>query len=119
MTVDSDFRRLAARGRFEILPWFRNVKTGVQYDGSGRPWEISETQLVVGLVWAPNGQWGNGWASKSVETTTIAEALTLMLEKSRPTERRIEDLVEWKMTRLWLLFHFMAGTPPHWMDNAA
>jgi hypothetical protein len=94
--VDALFRRLAARGYFEMYP------TG--YSVPDCRWEHSTSAPGVGITWAPTGQGGptggrnrfNFMCSRGVIRPTLTEALEAMVEVTRPPEHDIEMLAAHK-----------------------
>lgn len=99
--ADVLFRRLAARGYFEITPLDRSVAAGTETDSEGRIWEISKVERVVRLLWAPAGQGGPGgdnrfnpFCSRAWTAPTLPEVLAKAVEATRPPEHSLETLVD-------------------------
>ena len=96
--LDTDFRRLAARGHFQIQPAVIYEKTGTEVR-DGRKWEVSEPRFRVGLTWWPRGQGpgrksgGNPFCQRDFTGTTVAEVLARAVEATRPQEHSLESLV--------------------------
>lgn len=87
--VDVMFRRLAARGYFEIHP---AEMTNHVSDGHGGT--ISERpRPAVWVQWWPRGQRGNPFCSRSCTRRTIGEALEDLLARTEHEYRSIEDAV--------------------------
>lgn len=96
MTVDQMFRRLAARGYFEIT-------AGEQVDArwtstEGTQWTTYKHAVVI--AWAPTGQGGprgphrfNPFCSRSFVASTLDEALRQALDATAPPLHPLDDLV--------------------------
>jgi hypothetical protein len=100
MTIDDLFRRLAARGRFEIVP--TDVAVEVDHDPECGPTchaQHFEPRFAIGIGWAPRGQWGNPLCSLFVTRSTLEQALTAMVDLTIPPRASIEYLA-WERQRL-------------------
>jgi hypothetical protein len=108
--ADADvlFRRLAARGYFEVAPTDYSVPD--HHDETCEPdcrWEHSRLLPGVGITWAPKGQGGpiggrsrfNFMCSRGVVRPTLLEALEAMVDLTRPSEHDVETLAANKKIR--------------------
>lgn len=103
-TVEALFRRLAARGYFEVSPGDYSVDVdcpgGAECDWAGSVHSHSEPRPGVCLTWAPKGQaarsgparW-NPFCTRSIVRPTLQEALAVMEEATRPRWGTLEDNV--------------------------
>lgn len=102
MSIDALFRRLAARGYFEIVAtdmWTPERDT-IEVDAEGRRWTIHTTQPAVGIRWAPRGQGGprgpfrfNPFCSRFFEARTLEEALVMAVEATAPSWDSLDSIV--------------------------
>lgn len=92
--LDELFRRLSARGYFEITPSSRQVPAGAETDAEGRVRETWRTEAAVRLQWAPRGQGSpggdnrfNSFCSRAWTGRTVAEVLRRAVEDTAPPWR--------------------------------
>lgn len=71
--MERQLRRLAARGTYEITPW-------------------GDSQNFVCLRFWPHGQKGNPFCSHQEIRSTLAGAVTVMLDRTEPRRDTIDNL---------------------------
>lgn len=90
--ADELFRRLAARGSFQIRPSARYVPAGTETDEAGREWKTSRPEFVLSLRWWPRGQDGNPFCQRGFAGTTLLEVLREAVKVTAPPWEDIDTL---------------------------
>lgn len=92
--LDVLFRRLSARGYFEITPSALSVPVGTETNTEGRVREVSRTVPAIRLLWAPRGQGVPGgdnrfnpFCSRAWTARTLAEVLRRAVADTAPPWR--------------------------------